>query len=163
MYKILKLNQYMKSNQMPYIIYADMESLIKKTNGCANNAENSSKTKTGEHIRCVYSMSTIWNFDNIENKRTLYREEDCMKNFSTSLREQMKNTIAFEKKKMLRLTKNELKSREDTKLRYICEKRILQKLSKSIDSLKLRDHCHYTGKYRDLNFKMTKTVRSCSH
>ena len=100
MYKILKLNQYMKSNQMPYIIYADMESLIKKTNGCANNAENSSKTKTGEHIRCVYSMSTIWNFDNIENKRTLYHEEDCMKNFSTSLREQVKNIIAFEKKKM---------------------------------------------------------------
>ena len=28
--KILEFNQYMKSNKMPYIIYADMESLIKK-------------------------------------------------------------------------------------------------------------------------------------
>ena len=29
---------------------------------------------------------TIWNFDNTENKHTLYRGEDCMKNFCTSLR-----------------------------------------------------------------------------
>ena len=30
---------------MPYIIYADIESLIKKIDGCANNPENSSTTK----------------------------------------------------------------------------------------------------------------------
>ena len=28
--KILKFNQYMKSDKIPYIIYADIESLIKK-------------------------------------------------------------------------------------------------------------------------------------
>ena len=27
---ILELNQYMKSDKMPYLIYADIESLIKK-------------------------------------------------------------------------------------------------------------------------------------
>ena len=27
-------NQYMKSDKMQYIIYADIESLIEKTNGC---------------------------------------------------------------------------------------------------------------------------------
>ena len=36
-----------------------MESLIKKINGFANNPENSSKTKIGEHIPCGYPMSTI--------------------------------------------------------------------------------------------------------
>ena len=35
---------------MPYIIYADMESFIKKIDGCASNAKNSSTTKIGEHI-----------------------------------------------------------------------------------------------------------------
>ena len=50
-----------------------MESLIKKINGCANNPENSSTTKIGEHIPCGYSMSTIWAFDHIANKHTLYR------------------------------------------------------------------------------------------
>ena len=90
---------------MPYIIYVDIESLI-KIDGCANNLENSSKTKIGEHIPCGYSMSTIWAFDHIENKHTLYRGEGCMKTFCTSLREHATYVINFEKKKMLQLTKN---------------------------------------------------------
>ena len=39
--KILEFNKYMKSDKMPYIIYADIEFLIKKIDGCANNSENS--------------------------------------------------------------------------------------------------------------------------
>ena len=50
-------------------------------------------------------MSTIWAFDNIENKHTLHRGEDCMKKFCTSLREHATNVINFEKKKILPLTK----------------------------------------------------------
>ena len=53
---ILGFNQYMKSGKMPYIIYADVKSLIKKIDGCANNLENSLTTKIGEHIPCGYSM-----------------------------------------------------------------------------------------------------------
>ena len=54
-------------------------------------------------------MSTIWGFDNIENKHTLYCGEDCMKKFCTSLREYAANVINFEKKKMLQLTKKKAK------------------------------------------------------
>ena len=50
-------------------------------------------------------MSTIWAFDHIENKHTLYRGEDCMKKFCISLRKHATNLINFEKKKMLPLTK----------------------------------------------------------
>ena len=64
---------------MAYIIYADMESLINKTDECKNNPENSSTTKIGEHIPCGYSMSTMLAFDNTENKHTLYHGEDCIK------------------------------------------------------------------------------------
>ena len=78
---ILEFNQHMKSDTMPYIIYADNESLINKIDGCANNPEKSSKTKLGEHIPCGYSMSTIWASENIENMYTLYREDDCMKRY----------------------------------------------------------------------------------
>ena len=60
---ILEFNQYMKSDKMPYIIYGDIESLIKKIDGCANNPGNFSTAKIGEHIPCGYSMSAIWGFD----------------------------------------------------------------------------------------------------
>ena len=62
----------MKSDKMPYIIYADLESLIKKIGQCANKPEKSSTKKLGEHIPCGYYMSTIWAFDNIKYKHTLY-------------------------------------------------------------------------------------------
>ena len=64
------------------------------------------------------------------------------------LLEQAINIIDFEKKKLLSLTKEELKSHQDAKVSYICGKRILKKLSKSINCQKVRDHCHYAGKYR---------------
>ena len=41
---ILEFNRYIKSDKMPYIIYADIESLIRKIDGCANNPEKSSTT-----------------------------------------------------------------------------------------------------------------------
>ena len=38
--KILEFNQYMKSDKMPHIIYAEIESLIKKKiDGCAKNLQ----------------------------------------------------------------------------------------------------------------------------
>ena len=79
---ILKFNQYMKSDKMPYIIHTKIESLLKRIDRCADNPENSSTTKVREHIPCGYLMSTIWVFNNIENKHTFYYEEGCMKSFA---------------------------------------------------------------------------------
>ena len=59
---ILQFNQNLESDEMPYIIYADLESLIKKIDTCANNPEKSSTTNICKHIPCGYSMSTIWAF-----------------------------------------------------------------------------------------------------
>ena len=67
-------------------------------------------------------MSTIWEFDHIEDKHNLYRGKDCMNNFCSSLREHAKNIIDFEKRKMVPLTKEESKSHQDAKVCYICRK-----------------------------------------
>ena len=112
---------------MPYIIYADMESLIKKIDGRANNPENSSTTKIGDLIPCEYSTSKISAFDHIDNKHILYPGKDCMKKFCSSLREHAKIIIDFEKKKLLPSTKIEFKSHQDAKLCYIYRKGILKK------------------------------------
>ena len=66
--KILEFNQYRKSDKIPSrsIIHADLESLIKKVDGCKNNPEKLSKTKVAEHISCGCSMSAIQTFDFIK-------------------------------------------------------------------------------------------------
>ena len=43
-----------------------------------------------------------------------------MNKFCTSLREHRKNIIDFQKKKMIPLTKEDVKSHQDGKLCYIC-------------------------------------------
>ena len=57
--KILEFNQYQKSDKAPFIIYADLECIIEKVDGCKNNPENSSTSKVSENIPSSFSMSTI--------------------------------------------------------------------------------------------------------
>ena len=78
--KILEFNQYVKSDKIPYITYADIEYLIKKIDGCANEPKNSSTIKIGEQIPCGYSISTTWAFDHIEKTNTLYIAENIFVN-----------------------------------------------------------------------------------
>ena len=79
--KILEFKQYMKSNEMPCIIYADIELLIRKIDGCENNPKKSSTTKIAEHIPCGYSMSTIWVFSHIEDNILYILEKIVWKSF----------------------------------------------------------------------------------
>ena len=66
--KILEFNQCQKPDKAPFIIYADLECIIEKTDGCKNNPENSSTKKVSKHIPSCFSMSTICSFRSIENK-----------------------------------------------------------------------------------------------
>ena len=48
--KILGFNQNQKSDKAPFIIQADLKSLIEKIDGYKNNPEKSSSTKSSNHI-----------------------------------------------------------------------------------------------------------------
>ena len=98
--KILAFNQYQKSHKAPFIIYADLECIIEKIDGCKNNPENSFITKVSKHIPSRFLMSAISSFRSIENKHDVYKK--CRKNFFEYLREhamKKKKTIYFKKKK----------------------------------------------------------------
>ena len=72
--KILGFNQYQKSDTSPFIIYADLECLIEKTDRCKNNPENPSSTKLGEHVPSNFSMSKISSFNSIKKTSMVYAE-----------------------------------------------------------------------------------------
>ena len=118
----LQFDQYTKTDKMRYIVYADLESLIKKIEGCANNPEKSSTTRIGKHVPCGHSMWNKWTFDSKGKKHSSYRGEYCIKKCCCSQREHATNVINFENNKMLRLTKKELKSHQDATVCYICRK-----------------------------------------
>ena len=122
--KILKYNQGEKSMKVPFIIYADLESLLEKMNTCYNNLERSSTTKINKHTPSGYSLFTQCSFDTIKNKLDHYRGKSCIKNFCLDLREHATKIINYEKKEMIPLTKEENKIHNEQNVCYICNKNI---------------------------------------
>ena len=106
--KTLKYNEGEKSMKSPFIVYADLECLLEKTNTCHNNPEKSSTTKINKHTPSGYSLFTHCSLDTTKNKLDYYRGKNCMKNFCLDLREHATKIINYEKKEMI------LKRREKT-------------------------------------------------
>ena len=80
--KLLEFNQYQKFDKAAFIIYADLEFLIEKINGCENNLKKSFTTKVSENALPSFSMSTISLFRRKKKKKyDLYRDKDCMKKY----------------------------------------------------------------------------------
>ena len=107
--KTLKYDEGEKSMKSPFIVYADLECLLEKTNTCHNNLEKSSTIKINKHTPSGYSLFTHFSFDTTENKLDYYRGKNCMKNFCLDLREHATKIINYEKKEMIPLTKKEEK------------------------------------------------------
>ena len=89
-----------------------------------------------------------------------------MKKFYLDLREHVAKIINNEKKEMIQLTKKEEKKHNKQEVCYICKKGF----STDDNNHKVRDHCHYTGKYRgaahdicNLRYKILKEISVVSH
>ena len=144
--KIIKYNQGEKSIKSPFIIYADLECLLEKTSTRYKYLEESSTTEINKHTPSGYPLFTHCSFDKTKNKLDYYRGEDCMKKFCLDLREHAKK----KKKKMIPLTKKEEKNPNKQKVCYICKKEFNTDDSDKKHH-KVKDHCHYTGKYRHVS------------
>ena len=90
-----------------------------------------------------------------------------MKKFCKDLKEHATKIINYEKKKIIPLTTEEKINYNDQKVCYICKKEF-----DTIDkkNYKVRDHCHYTGKYRGaahnvciLRYKVPKEIPVVFH
>ena len=121
--KIFEFNEYQKSDIVSFIIYADLECIIEKIDGCINNPESSSTTKASKHIPSGISIFTS-SFISIENKHDVNRGKDWMKTFCKFLRELTMKIINFKKKKMKLLTKKQQESYENVKICYICKEKL---------------------------------------
>ena len=145
--KMLEFNQYQKSDKTPFIIYTDLECITEKIAGSANNPEKSSTTKVSEHISSGFPMSATYSFRSIEKKCNGYKGKDCMKNVWEGLKEHTIKIINFKKKKLKLLTKEQQESYKKAKFCYICKEKFENKYLKHKKYCKVRDHCHYIGKY----------------
>ena len=92
-----------------------------------------------------------------------------MKKFCKDLREHSTKMINHEKKKMISLTPEEKIHHKKQKVSYICKKEF-DNNNNNKKQQKVRDHCHYTGKYRgaahnicNLRYKIPKEIPVVFH
>ena len=159
---LIKYNQGDKSLKSPFIIYSDLECILKKIDTCQNNPDLSSTTKINQHMPSGYSIYTSCSFDKSNNKLSYYGGEDCMRRFCKDLKDHAIKIIDCKKKDMIPLTKEEEDNYNKENICQICKK--------DFNNDKVRDHCHFTGKYRgaahntcNLRYKIPKNIPVIFH
>ena len=125
------------------------------------------------HRPSSYFLVTYCSFDKSKNERSYYRGKDCVEIFCEDLKEEAMKIINYEKKEMIPLTNEEIESYENQEICHICEKGFCtDKDNKKEFKLKrkVRDHCHYTGRYRgaahsicNLRYKISKEIPVVFH
>ena len=116
------------------------------------------------HELCGYSIDLVSSFDSKQNKHKFYRGKDCIKRVCKDLKELGTKIINYEEKEMIPLTNGENKFYKKQEKCHICQKEFCydkNDKNKFKTYQKVRDHCHYRGKFRgtahsicNLNYKV---------
>ena len=153
-HRIHKFKHYFKKLPLPFIIYADFECFIIPVNSCQPNPEKSYTTTYQKHepsAFCLYLKAL--DGMNTNFKPIVYTkkkpDEDISKEFIKRVVELTQKIYKdyYQKPKPYNLTKEEEKDFQSAAFCHICEEEL------SIDKktnkfVKVKDHCHFTGKYR---------------
>ena len=154
---ILKFKNYHRGEKVPFIIYADFESLIKSIQSSNPNPESSYTNKYQKHEPISFSYY-IKCFDDNVFKPVLrsYTGEDAAQKFVKMLEEDIKIIANIPNAAMIFEKEEEERFNKETKC-WICKKEfnnkemkdwISKEEFKKLKDYKVRDHCHFTGKYR---------------
>jgi hypothetical protein len=143
----LEFTKYNFRNKLPFVIYADFETISKTIYGPNNFPDNKFK-KLKHQTPAAVGILIKTDFDYIsladrENNYFSYIGEDVVNvfcNFLIKIEEEFSKI--FETDLEMKITTEEQNDFENTKQCYYCKKDLLAKLDK------VRDHDHLTGKYR---------------
>ena len=76
-----------KSLKVPFIIYADLECLLKKLRSCQNNPENSYTEKKVKHKPSGYAWCSVCSFHKTKNRCYFCRGKGFIEKFCKELKE----------------------------------------------------------------------------
>ena len=155
---ILKYNNFHKQQPVSFVIYADFEAITEKISGCQPNNNKSYTEAYQKHTDCGYGYKVVCCYDDKYSKPTkTYRGKKAVYKFMEAMLDEVKYCKKVAKKefnKPLRMTKEDEKEFQKAKECHICNKKYIN------EDIKVRDHCHITGKYRgsahqECNLKLT--------
>lgn len=143
---IVKFNNFHKQQPVPFVIYADFEAITEKISGCQPNDDKSYTNAYQKHTDCGFGYKVVCCYDDkYSQPLKIYRGEKAVYTFMEYLLDEVKYCKKVRKKefnKPLIMTKEDEEKFLKANECYICNKKYTDK------DIKVRDHCHITGKYR---------------
>ena len=142
---MLNFKNFPHSEKVPFIIYADTEALIKEMYNCDPNPQSSYTKKYQKHEPVSFSYYIKCFDDSVcepilrTYTKTTTEEKDAMEIFIKWLEEDVRALANIKDKEMV-FTEEDRKRFNVEKECWIYEE--------PLNNDKVRDHCHYTGKYR---------------
>ena len=139
--------QYQSDGQyqfkVPFMMYADFESILEPIQGASNNPNVSSTTGVNVHTPSGWCIYSKFSYGDVTNPFAQYRGLDCVKKFCEHIISEARRLhSSFPEKPMTPLTKSQLKEYKRATRCHICFKPFGEK------KRKVRDHCHYSGLYQ---------------
>ena len=143
---MLKFKNYHRGEKVPFIIYADFESCIKSIHTCDLNPENSYTKQYQKHepISFYYYIKCFDSEVYLPIKERSYTGKNAERVFLKYLEEDIKMIANIPKKEIIFGEKEKERYNEETRC-WICKGEFDDK---DKNKEKVKDHCHYTGRYR---------------
>ena len=163
----LRFKNFLHSEKAPFAIYADFESLIKPMDNCDPDPNKSYTKKYQKHEPISFSYYNNSSIDGVfkpvlrKYTKTKPEDADAMDVFIKWLEEDVKAIANIEEKEMI-FTEEDRKQFNKASDCWIC--------GEYLGNDRVRDHCHYTGRYRgpahnscNLKYRKPKSISVFFH
>lgn len=143
----VKFENYRKQLPVPFVTYADFESVLANVNKEGEPTEKESWTKMmQEHVGCSYGYKVVCHYDDKHSRPfKSYRGVGAVRKFLESLFDEAKHcskTLEKKFKKEMVLTMEDERKYKKSKTCHICGGVYTEQ------DVKVREHWHVTGKFR---------------
>ena len=140
----MKFTQVGKMLRVPFVIYADFECILEPIGEYG---------KMNSHIPCGYFHLVVSDDENYQPEIFTISDENVLEHFLDSiLRETTKLMEKIKTNKTMIFNDEDKRKYDRSTVCHICEKTILKNEEhipkKDRLGIKVRDHCHLTGKFR---------------
>ena len=172
--KWLKFHDGQYHFKVPFMLYADSESILKPVDKRYRDKMNTMKAdrkdkapyteKINTHIPSGWCVHITFAYRDVSDPLKMYRGKDCVEKIVEYIEEEVKRLYAtFPQQPMTGLTNVLKREHEAAEKCRICLKEFNEPKNK-----KVRDHCHYTGLYRgaahnncNLKYRIPDTSSLC--
>ena len=156
--KWLKFTGIFKQLRIPYVIYADFETMPQPISGCNRDPINSYTEKRHYHEPCGYSYTVVGLDADHSKPAVVYRGPDVIDHFLEDMvKEESEILQKLNEIKPMKLTPEDWRQFYRARDCHICQK--------PLKGRRVRDHCHVTGAFRgaahntcNINYNFKKRI-----